>query len=117
MRISDWSSDVCSSDLEALSGQSSSWPEGLGKAGQTQYRLGTQLRRSNRRAETRRQTGGGNRTPTGEITEQRARGRPRQAEDADQAGKIARAHVGMTVTTAHTDRSILHENKNNKKPL
>src|SRR3546814_6978387 len=30
---------------EALSGQSSSWPEGLGKAGQTQYRQGTQLRR------------------------------------------------------------------------
>src|SRR3546814_4113312 len=45
---------------EALSGQSSSWPEGLGKAGQTQYRQGTQLRRSNRGAETRRQTGGGN---------------------------------------------------------
>src|SRR3546814_2751776 len=35
---------------------------------------------------TRRQTGGGNRAPAGEISEQRARGRPRQAEDADQAG-------------------------------
>src|SRR3546814_1639863 len=52
MRISDWSSYVCSSDL----------------------------------SETRRQTGGGNRAPAGEISEQRARGRPRQAEDADQAG-------------------------------
>src|SRR3546814_2324836 len=39
-----------------------------------------------RSAETRRQTGGGNRAPAGEISEQRARGRPRQAEDADQAG-------------------------------
>src|SRR3546814_13076122 len=91
---------------EALSGQSSSWPEGLGKAGQTQYRQGTQLRRSNSSAETRRPTGGGNRAPAGDITEQLPRHRPRPAEAADQCGTGLKVDAkGLNKNNRHTTES------------
>src|SRR5436305_1704885 len=70
---------------EALSGKGPSRAEGLGEANETQHRQGPQLRRRNRRVETRREARPGNRTPAGKIPEQRARGRPWQAQIVDQA--------------------------------
>lgn len=70
---------------QAVPRQGATGPEGVGPAGCHQHGQGPNLCRGARWAEAGRQVPEGNRPPAGQVPEQRHRGRPRQAEAADQA--------------------------------
>ena len=72
---------------EALPRQGAERLEGLGEAEGHQHRQSTDLRRRSCRAEGGGQMSRGNAASTGQVSEQRHRGRPWQAEATDPSGQ------------------------------
>src|SRR3546814_7491071 len=104
MRISDWSSDVCSSDLIPGTPRQCDARLHLMKRGAVRLCVGTWFKQNRRKYEKLSLQGEGvfaSSAPTHR--------RPR----AGSSGQIGRAHVGTPVTNAHLICHLLHEIKQN----
>src|SRR3546814_1845768 len=111
MRISDWSSDVCSSDLQACP----AGHRGGDRAGnRAQHAPKCRKLQGTGNFKERAGKERGSREKPGEVGEGRGSGLAAGAA-AQRLGQIGRAHVRTPVTNAHLVCRLLLEKKNKRK--